>query len=128
MAGPLGATCGFACGMDRELALGVGAGLHDVDELAELGVTEVKGAHIEYPRHGMTVGFSAPYFDPERPLRFEYRLTGRGTWTAAGAQRSIVGLNQLFRQLHSRIREVASVILNRSLIRNPSTQKISPVV
>jgi signal transduction histidine kinase len=38
----------------------------------------------------MTVGFSAPYFDRERPLRFEYRLAGRGTWTAAGAQRSIV--------------------------------------
>jgi signal transduction histidine kinase/ligand-binding sensor domain-containing protein len=58
--------------------------------VAELGATEVAGARIEYPRHGMTVGFSAPHYDRGSPLRFEYRLSNQGSWIDAGAQSSVV--------------------------------------
>ena len=58
--------------------------------VAELGSTAIDRVRIEYPRHAMAVGFSAPHFDPTRPLRFEYRLSENAPWTAAGIQRVIV--------------------------------------
>ncbi len=56
----------------------------------ELGATSIGGVRIRYPRHAMSVGFSAPHFDPARPLRFEYRLLPDETWTLARTQRAIV--------------------------------------
>jgi signal transduction histidine kinase/ligand-binding sensor domain-containing protein len=56
----------------------------------ELGATSIGGVRIQYPRHAMSVGFSAPHFDPAHPLRFEYRLLPDETWTLARTQRAIV--------------------------------------
>ncbi|HET8775167.1 MAG TPA: two-component regulator propeller domain-containing protein [Thermoanaerobaculia bacterium] len=56
----------------------------------ELGATSIGGVRVQYPRHAMSVGFSAPHFDPAHPLRFEYRLLPDETWTLARAQRAIV--------------------------------------
>jgi ligand-binding sensor domain-containing protein/signal transduction histidine kinase len=58
--------------------------------VAELGATSVGGVRIEYPRHAMQVGFSAPHYDPSRPLHFEYRLSPDAPWTVAGTQRAIL--------------------------------------
>ena len=58
--------------------------------VAELGAVALSGVRIEAPRHAMTVGFSAPHYDPEHPLRFEYRLAAGAPWTNSGSQRSIV--------------------------------------
>jgi len=57
--------------------------------VAELGSTNIADVRVAYPAHAMTVGFSAPHYDPGQPLRFDYRLNG-GRWTDAGQQRSIV--------------------------------------
>ncbi len=56
----------------------------------ELGATSIDGVRIHYPQHAMSVGFSAPHFDPARPLRFEYRLLPDETWTLARTQRAMV--------------------------------------
>ena len=58
--------------------------------VAELGAVEISGVRVEYPKHAMSVGFSAPYSDPSRPLRFEVRLSGSSSWTNAGTQRTIL--------------------------------------
>jgi signal transduction histidine kinase/ligand-binding sensor domain-containing protein len=58
--------------------------------VAELGATAVGGVRVEYPRHAMTVGFSAPHYDPEHPLRFEYRLAANADWIDVGSQRAVV--------------------------------------
>jgi len=55
----------------------------------ELGVTEVGGVRIAYPRHSMVIGFSAPDLDAANPARFEYRLAGNRDWTDLGQQRAI---------------------------------------
>jgi signal transduction histidine kinase/ligand-binding sensor domain-containing protein len=56
----------------------------------ELGATSIGSVRIHYPQHAMSVGFSAPHFDPARPLHFEYRLLPDETWTLARTQRAIV--------------------------------------